>query len=279
MLEQQPKFGPVAYEAGHVIIRQGDIPDKFYIITNGQVEVIRQDDEGREEVIDQLGLGEYFGEIGLVKWIKRIATIRAITDVELIAMDYDAFTSWVGRSETLQEEIDEIINRRMQVEDNPQPVLSQPAPGTESEEEEKTAVTIPNTTSKTTVGEPGGTRFYPVGTEIIRQGDMADTFYIILDGLVEVFKVLPDGREVHIARLTTGSYFGEIGLMENRQRMASVRALSDVRVVAFDRETFNSWLADSPSSKIELEETSSQRKMDTGRLRRLVTPPEDNETA
>jgi hypothetical protein len=46
MYEQKPKFGPVAYKAGEVIIRQGDIPDKFYIITSGQVEVLRRDDEG-----------------------------------------------------------------------------------------------------------------------------------------------------------------------------------------------------------------------------------------
>jgi CRP-like cAMP-binding protein len=272
MLEQQPKFGPVNYEAGHVIIRQGDIPDKFYIITSGEVEVIRHNDEGQEEVIDHLGLGEYFGEVGLVKWIRRIATIRATTDVELIAMDYDAFASWVGRSEMLQQEIDEIVNQRLQVEDNPQPVKSLPAPGTERKAvaEQKTTVSP----KKSITGEPGGTHFYPAGTEIIHQGDLADTFYIILDGSVEVFKTLPDGQEFHIARLAAGSYFGEIGIMENRRRMASVRALSDVRVVAFDRETFNSWLADSPSSKIELQETSSQRQLDTGQLRRLVAPPD-----
>jgi cAMP-dependent protein kinase regulator len=276
MLEQQPKFGSVSYQAGHVIIRQGDIPDKFYIITNGQVEVIRHDEAGNEEVIDHLGLGEYFGEVGLVKWIRRIATIRAVTDVELIAMDYQAFAGWVGRSDMLQQEIDEIVNQRLQVEDNPQPVEREPAPTTTAEagtEAGKTAVPL----QKTITGDPGGARFYAVGTEIIRQGDPADTFYIILEGLVEVVKTLPDGREIHIARLAAGSYFGEIGIMENQQRMASVRALSDVRLVAFDRETFNGWLADSPSSKIELQETSTQRQLDTGQLRRLVPPLSESE--
>jgi CRP-like cAMP-binding protein len=171
----------------------------------------------------------------------------------------------------------------MQVEDNPQPapeaalpkVKARPVPPFKSAAE-KYAKPADNAQTITT-GEPGGTRFYAVGSEIIHQGDEANRFFIILEGLVEVFKTLPDGRNVHIARLSDGNYFGEIGIMENRQRMASVRALSDVRVVVFDRETFSSWLADSPSSKSELEETLAQRQLDTGRLQRRVQDMSDRD--
>lgn len=282
MYEQKPKFGPVSYKAGDVIMRQGDIPDKFYIITSGQVEVLRQDENGQNEVINHLGIGEYFGEVGLVKWIRRIATIRALSDVELIAMDYETFFNWLNRSQTLRQEIEDIVKHRLRDEDNPQPAPEaaipevEPAPGPPpepvTEKRSKTAGSI-------TTGDPGGTRFYPVGSEIIRQGDDADQFFIILEGLVEVFKTLPDGGKVHIARLSDGNYFGEIGIIENRKRMASVRALSDVRVVAFDRETFVSWLADSPSSKSEIEETLAQRQLDTGRLQRRLQALSDQESA
>jgi len=121
---------------------------------------------------------------------------------------------------------------------------------------------------------------YKAGEVIIRQGEQSNHFFIIPEGLAEVYKTLPDGRRVHIARLPDGNYFGEIGLMEDRPRMAGVPALSDVRVVVFDRETFTSWLADSPSSKSELEETSAQRRIDTGMLQRqLENTPADEDSA
>jgi CRP-like cAMP-binding protein len=282
MYEQKPKFGPVAYKAGEVIIRQGDIPDKFYIITSGQVEVLRRDDEGQSAVINHLGVGEYFGEVGLLKWIRRIATIRASTDVELIAMDYETFFNWLNRSKALRQEIDEIVRRRLVVEDNPQPAPEEAMPELETAVAAQPEPVTPGrrSTEPITTGEPGGSGFYPAGSDIIRQGEESNRFFIILEGLVEVYKTLPDGRKVHIARLRDGNYFGEIGLMEDRPRMASVRALSDVRVVVFDRETFTSWLADSPSSKSEIEETSAQRRIDTGILQRqLENRPTDEDLA
>jgi CRP-like cAMP-binding protein len=282
MYEQKPKFGPVNFKAGEVIMRQGDIPDKFYIITSGQVEVIRHDD-GQTAVINHLGVGEYFGEVGLVKWIRRIATIRALTDVELLAMDYQTFFSWLNRSPVLRQEIEDIVHQRMQVEDNPQPLPEGEQPAASPEMPDPIMPKREETAEKPqtiTTGDPGGARFYRVGSEIIRQGDEANQFFIILEGLVEVYKTLPDGRKVHIARLRDGNYFGEIGIMENRKRMASVRALSDVRVVVFDRDTFSSWLADSPSSKSEIEETLVQRQIDAGRLqRRLQSLPDNDESA
>jgi CRP-like cAMP-binding protein len=282
MYEQKPKFGPVSFKAGEVIMRQGDIPDKFYIITSGQVEVIRHDD-GQTAVINHLGVGEYFGEVGLVKWIRRIATIRALTDVELLAMDYQTFFNWLNRSPVLRQEIEDIVHQRMQFEDKPQSLPKGERPAAPRETADPVTPKREETAEKPqtiTTGDPGGARFYPVGSEIIRQGDEADQFFIILEGLVEVYKTLPDGRKVHIARLRDGNYFGEIGIMENRKRMASVRALSDVRVVVFDRDTFSSWLADSPSSKSEIEETLAQRQMDAGRLqRRLQSLSDSDETA
>lgn len=283
MYEQKPKFGPVSYASGEIIIRQGDIPDQFYIITSGQVEVLRHDD-GETAVINHLGVGEYFGEVGLVKWIRRIATIRALTDVELIAMDYETFFSWLNRSNILRQEIEDIVRDRLRDEENPQPVSEATPPSSETNmaipsdaDEEEQSKAVKRTEETITTGEPGGTRFYPVGSTIVRQGEESNRFFIILEGLVEVYKTLPSGRRVHIARLHDGNYFGEIGIMEDRPRMANVRALSDVRVVVFDRETFVSWLADSPSSKNELEETLVQRQLNVGKLQRKIKRLVDNE--
>ena len=81
-----------------------------------------------------------------------------------------------------------------------------------------------------------GARFRP-GEVIVREGDPADRFYIIESGQVEGAKSAPDGG-VHVLTMGAGEYFGEVGLLATRTRTATVRAVSEVRVVSLDRTRF-----------------------------------------
>lgn len=81
------------------------------------------------------------------------------------------------------------------------------------------------------------------GTEIIRQGDSGDRFYIVESGEVEV---LHDGGRINT--LGPGGYFGEIALLRDVPRTASVRALTDVVAFALEREDFLGAVTASPPS-------------------------------
>ncbi|MCP4426703.1 MAG: cyclic nucleotide-binding domain-containing protein [Chloroflexi bacterium] len=78
------------------------------------------------------------------------------------------------------------------------------------------------------------------GETIFEQGDPADKFYIIIHGEVEVVKRRKDGGEMVTAVLDSGQYFGEMGLMNNSPRTATVRVSqnSEAALVALDRDTF-----------------------------------------
>jgi MFS family permease len=82
--------------AGDVIIRQGDEADYFYVIAEGDVEVTQRTAEGEERVLRKMGSGEFFGEIGLLSGVPRTATVTAITDGKLIALDGKAFLELVS---------------------------------------------------------------------------------------------------------------------------------------------------------------------------------------
>ncbi len=89
------------------------------------------------------------------------------------------------------------------------------------------------------------------GDFIIRQGDVGDQFYVIVSGEVEVFKELPNGQKIPLARLGKGEFFGETALMTGRRRNASVRATSPVDLMCLGRDEFNNlagaWLKFSDS--------------------------------
>jgi CRP-like cAMP-binding protein len=77
------------------------------------------------------------------------------------------------------------------------------------------------------------------GEPIIRQGDPADRFYVILDGSVEVSRSEKPGQPAHrIRSLGADDAFGELGLLTGAKRSATVTAETPVRLLALDAPVF-----------------------------------------
>ncbi|MBN9693944.1 MAG: AMP-binding protein [Verrucomicrobia bacterium] len=87
-----PRLEAKTFEAGDTIIRQGDVGDAMYFLTRGQVEV-RQD--GGESPLAVLREGAYFGEAAILMDVPRLATIRALTEVEVYELKRAAVRSLV----------------------------------------------------------------------------------------------------------------------------------------------------------------------------------------
>jgi predicted MFS family arabinose efflux permease len=81
---------PVAVPAGHVVFNQGDFGDRYYVIESGEAEVV-----GDGHVVATLGHGEGFGEIALLRRIRRTATVRATSELRLQALRSDHFLAVV----------------------------------------------------------------------------------------------------------------------------------------------------------------------------------------
>ena len=88
-----------------------------------------------------------------------------------------------------------------------------------------------------------------VGDTVIHQGDSPDLFYVIESGAVAVTRRGPEGAETQLARLAGGSYFGEIGLLDNVPRTATVVSLEHTSLQAIDRDTFLELLSDHATAR------------------------------
>ena len=90
------------------------------------------------------------------------------------------------------------------------------------------------------------TKTYPKNTIIISEGDDPDSLYIVLNGKLKVYLSDDDGREIIINVLGEGEYFGEIALLDNALRSASVMTLEETKVAIISKSVFESCLADNP---------------------------------
>ena len=85
----------VPVSADDVVIRQGDPADRFYLVSDGRLRVTQVGD-GEETELRELGPGDVFGEIGLLRRVPRTASVTALTSGTLLALDGPAFAELVG---------------------------------------------------------------------------------------------------------------------------------------------------------------------------------------
>lgn len=82
--------------AGSAVVRQGEPPDRFYLILDGRFEVHKADSRGRKRRLRELGEDRVFGEIGLLSNVPRTATVTALTDGRLLELDGPDFLQLVA---------------------------------------------------------------------------------------------------------------------------------------------------------------------------------------
>jgi len=119
-------------------------------------------------------------------------------------------------------------------------------------------------------------RFAP-GQVICRQGDMADSFYLVRIGFIKVSEDHPGG-ELVLSYLSRGNYFGEIGLLSDQsRRTATCTALDHVELVKINREDFREMVGRFPQVRANLEAVARERMEENrSRMQNLQSVPVDD---
>jgi MFS family permease len=103
----------------------------------------------------------------------------------------------------------------------------------------------------------------PDGTAVVRQGEVGDRLYIVKDGEAEVVAQGEDGGETEVATLSKNDYFGEIALLRDVPRTATVRTRGPMELYSLEREDFQKLLERSEKLKSAMTGTSDARYVET----------------
>lgn len=200
---------PVVNKAGEEIIVQGNEGDNFYVIDEGEVEFYVNNN-----FITSISDGS-FGELALIYGTPRAATVKARSDVKLWAIDRDTYRRILMGST--------IRKRKMY-------------------EEFLSKVSILDSLDKwerLTIADALVPITFEDGHTVVEQGHAGEDFYIIEEGKAIVLQKKNDNeQQVEVSQLGPGDYFGEIALLFNRPRAATVKACGTLKCVKLDRARF-----------------------------------------
>lgn len=232
------------FSDGKYIIRQGDIANKFYILKEGTCKVLVDNKE-----VNEIAGGEFFGEQGFIAGnSKRKASIVANGRVVAYSLSREQFKKIFD-----EREIRKLFPKRQAISAavGQQKVFSKPADAdTKKTDADRALISkalAKNPLMEQILGEDQILKIVdemwrirvPVGKDIIKEGDNGDNFYIVRSGNMAVYKRSDDGKgELRVAERGPGTSFGEIALMYNCARKATVRCDRAAELWAIDRYTF-----------------------------------------
>jgi CRP-like cAMP-binding protein len=102
-------------------------------------------------------------------------------------------------------------------------------------------------------------------TVIVRQGDPADSLYIVAAGEVEVRNRMTDGESKAVATIGAGDYFGEIGVLSGGARIADVVAVEPTTLLRLSKDDYERYLSQVVEVDHELERTAGRRAAEAAR--------------
>lgn len=275
------------FRRGEIICREGDFGSTAFYILEGQARVSiatpmahvktqggaagffkrltstlaartedKRDEETRERNIPidapvdlaydnpvaELGPGDLVGEMTCMNFYPRSATVRAETDVVAYEMLRNVLDIMM-KNKSFRAQTDQNYRRRA-LENHLRgvPMFANLSPDFIEHLKENVELQ----------------RFAP-GQVIARQGDAADSFYLVRIGFVKISETYPGG-ELVLAYLSRGDYFGEIGLLGGGVRTATCTALDHVEVVRISGDDFRAMIERFPDVRHGMEAVAAERR-------------------
>eukprot|EP00004_Rigifila_ramosa_P019200 TRINITY_DN4850_c0_g1_i1.p1 TRINITY_DN4850_c0_g1~~TRINITY_DN4850_c0_g1_i1.p1 ORF type:complete len:596 (-),score=173.47 TRINITY_DN4850_c0_g1_i1:111-1811(-) len=269
-------FSFVSYPASKTVFAQGEASTGLYLIVNGKVRVTSEQTVEREAVVthttrgavtttgslpkltseeillNTLGVGDLFGELSLLEKTFRTATVTTTEDCIFLHLSGKDWETFLELAPEIVEKVEILRQTRTANSLSKIPLFSD----------------VIENKPWSKLSMLGGLFVYVqvlASEELFKQGDDADMFYVIVHGTVSVVSSNESGGEVVLGSLKAGDWFGEIALLADVRRTATVRA-SDAGpclLLALTKAKFSQFLRIAPEIRNRFNMLVMQRTANT----------------
>jgi predicted acylesterase/phospholipase RssA/CRP-like cAMP-binding protein len=234
------EFGPtshsIALAPDDVLVEEGAEADVVFVVLSGRLDAITSSDQG-EVVVGSVGAGQLVGEITVIAGGRRTATLRASEPTEVMVIGRADFEGWLADDPDAADAISAEARTRIdrtQVATIVAELVGEAEPALVQE-----------------VVDRVDWRRLEAGEVLFEEGDVSDAAYFIVAGRVRV-SMDDDGTVSTLAELGRGEVVGELGLLDNAPRSATVRAVRDSTLAIFTTEVFEELVTRSPGLMLHL---------------------------
>jgi cAMP-dependent protein kinase regulator len=244
----------VSLDEGEVLFRQGDHSETLYVVTDGAVVPIAEEDPPKKLAV--LEAGEFFGEIGLMTDRPRNATIQAMVETRLLAIDRKAMWALIRKNPKVLDVMlcflrDRLVDRLMRT--NP---LFAAFPANQ---------------------RPSLAKLFRLievrdGSTLVDQGRQSENLFALLAGSAQVIQMGIDSDKV-LAELEPGCIFGEMSMLNDTPAVAAVVTRSKCWVLALSRTRLDRLRIDNPKIEEVIKGIAAERQHENANLHRDGSEP------
>lgn len=229
-------FNLRSYEVGEYVMKAGETGDEFYFIHEGTADVLMVKDDG-EQKIASLRNADYFGEQALLTDSVRSASIRATSDLQVLVLNRQQFQNLTTSGDVMFAQRRAVVAEDIEEDKIPEPQEYDDA--TLGFIKESIRENLLFKDSEEALIEKIAPYFtqatFAAGDVIIAEGEEnATKFFSIKEGTCQV----SSEKDGDIVTLDSGMTFGELALLYNAPRNATIKAISDVKVFVMERSAY-----------------------------------------
>jgi len=235
-------------QVGEVLCHEGQIDDTLYLIVKGEAQVSKVFEA--TTLMGKIGPGELIGEIAVLYRIPRIANVVISKPSVVLEIPAVVFIDMMRNNPALQQAVvKHSKNRILETSLRSVPVFRF-----------LDAVSFGELLQLSSIVKA------KKGTVIAHEGQVERSMYVVCSGTARVY-INSSGKEINVALIKPGDYFGEYSLFTGKKRSASVAALTDLQLVELKGESIHNFMEYNEDAEYQISVDSSKRQSELADMR------------
>ncbi len=235
--------------SGEMIVRDGEAGESCFVLAHGEARVLKRDPllpRGDLVEVSRLNDGDLFGEVAMLGDRRRHASVQAVSDCDLLEIPRGHLVQVSRRFPEVESFMQQFYRERLIATLVSTASFFRP-------------LDLPQRTSLLS-----HFRFSHVaaGTRIVGEGERAGGFFLIVLGAVEITKRVSERRQVLLATLGEGTYFGEMSLLRGEVARASVTATDPAELAVLPAKNFYALVANHPVLWDQVRQEAHRRELE-----------------